>query len=51
LERSTSVDEVNAVFGDHADTGRLEGILAYADEPFVSSDVIGSAYSAVFDPG
>ena len=29
--------------------GPLEGILAYTDEPIVSSDIIKSPYSAVFD--
>jgi len=49
--RETSVDEVNAAFLANADTGRLAGILAYSSEPLVSSDVIGSSYSAVFDSG
>ena len=49
--RSTSVDEINATFRRAADTGAFEGILAYTDEPFVSSDVIGSPYSAIFDAG
>ena len=48
-ERPTSVEEVNAAFREHADTGPLEGILAYTDEPIVSSDIIKSPYSAVFD--
>jgi glyceraldehyde 3-phosphate dehydrogenase len=51
VEKPTSIEEVNAVFGERADTGPLAGILAYETEPFVSSDVIGSTYSAVFDPG
>jgi glyceraldehyde 3-phosphate dehydrogenase len=50
-ERSTSVEEVNAAFAERADRGELEGILAYSEEPLVSSDVIGSPYSAVFDAG
>jgi glyceraldehyde 3-phosphate dehydrogenase len=49
--RETSVDEVNAAFLASADTGPLEGILAYSAEPLVSSDVVGSSYSAVFDSG
>jgi glyceraldehyde 3-phosphate dehydrogenase (phosphorylating) len=49
--RPTSAQEVNASFLDYADRGTLEGILAYTDEPFVSSDVIGSPYSAVLDSG
>jgi len=47
--RATSVEEVNAAFKERADTGPLEGILAYTDEPIVSSDIIKSSYSAVFD--
>jgi glyceraldehyde 3-phosphate dehydrogenase len=49
--RPTSVDEVNAAFRERANRGPLRGILAYSDEPFVSSDVIASPYSAVFDAG
>ncbi|HEV7461565.1 MAG TPA: type I glyceraldehyde-3-phosphate dehydrogenase [Solirubrobacteraceae bacterium] len=48
-ERPTSVEEVNAAFRERADTGPLAGILAYTDEPIVSSDIIKSPYSAVFD--
>ena len=48
-QRPTSVEEVNAAFRERADTGPLEGILAYTDEPIVSSDIIKSPYSAVFD--
>ena len=44
-----SVDDVNTRFREVADTGALEGILRYTDEPLVSSDVVGSSYSAVFD--
>jgi len=45
------VEEVNAAFRERADTGPLAGILAYTDEPIVSSDIIKSSYSAVFDSG
>jgi glyceraldehyde 3-phosphate dehydrogenase len=48
-QRATSVEEVNAAFRERADTGPLEGILAFTDEPIVSSDIIKSSYSAVFD--
>jgi len=47
--RETSVDEVNGVFRELADTGPLEGILRYTDEPIVSSDIVGSSYSCIFD--
>jgi len=34
-----------------ADTGALEGILAYSEEPLVSSDIVRSPYSSIFDAG
>jgi len=49
--RPTSVEEINGAFSARADNGPLKGILAHTDEPFVSSDVVGSPYSAVFDAG
>jgi glyceraldehyde 3-phosphate dehydrogenase len=45
----TSVDEVNELFRSKADTGELEGILRYTDEPIVSSDIVHSSYSSIFD--
>ena len=48
-ERPTSAAEVNAAFAGRADTGPLEGILAYSEEPLVVTDIVGSSYSAVFD--
>jgi glyceraldehyde 3-phosphate dehydrogenase len=47
--RETSVDEINSAFRERADTGPLEGILQYTDDPIVSSDIEGSPYSAIFD--
>ncbi|HEU0024328.1 MAG TPA: type I glyceraldehyde-3-phosphate dehydrogenase [Thermoleophilaceae bacterium] len=47
--RDTSVEEVNAAFSERADAGPLEGILQYNEDPIVSTDVITSAYSSVFD--
>jgi len=47
--RATCVDEVNALFAERADHGELEGILRYSEEPLVSSDIVKSPYSAIFD--
>src|SRR3954465_5393174 len=47
--RPTSVDEVNQAFAEQADSGSLEGILKYSDDPIVSTDIVGSAYSSIFD--
>jgi glyceraldehyde 3-phosphate dehydrogenase len=51
VERPTSADEVNHVFASRADRDELEGILAYSEDPIVSSDIVGSRYSAIFDAG
>ena len=48
LGRETSVDEVNAAFHAAA-TGPLEGLLQYAEDPIVSTDINGSPYSCIFD--
>ncbi len=47
--KEISKDEVNAHFESIADSGALEGILLYSDEPLVSSDIVGSSYSSIFD--
>jgi glyceraldehyde 3-phosphate dehydrogenase len=44
-----SAEQLNALFRQRADTGLLEGILEYSEEPLVSSDIVASPYSAVFD--
>jgi glyceraldehyde 3-phosphate dehydrogenase len=44
-----TADEVNELFRGKADTGDLEGILRYTDEPIVSSDIVHSSYSSIFD--
>jgi glyceraldehyde 3-phosphate dehydrogenase (phosphorylating) len=48
LGRETGVDEVNAAFRA-ASSGPLEGLLQYADDPIVSTDINGSPYSCIFD--
>src|SRR5512133_1191826 len=48
-ERETSVAEVNAMFREAAETAGLAGILSYSEEPLVSTDIVKSPYSAIFD--
>jgi len=48
LSREVSVEEVNQAFLKAADT-RLKGILQYCDDPIVSTDIIGSSYSCIYD--
>jgi glyceraldehyde 3-phosphate dehydrogenase len=47
--REVTRDEVNEAFRAAADTGAMEGILQYAEDPLVSSDIVGSSYSSIFD--
>src|SRR5712691_4397523 len=49
VARETSKDDVNELFRSKADTGDLAGILLYSDEPLVSTDIIHSTYSSIFD--
>jgi glyceraldehyde 3-phosphate dehydrogenase (phosphorylating) len=49
VSRSTSVEEINEAFAAKADTGALEGILRYSEDPLVSTDIVHSAYSSIFD--
>jgi glyceraldehyde 3-phosphate dehydrogenase (phosphorylating) len=51
VESETSAQAVNLAIRDRADQGALAGVLAYSEEPIVSSDVIGSSYSSIFDAG
>jgi glyceraldehyde 3-phosphate dehydrogenase len=49
VSRETTVDEINAAMREHADTGELTGILAYTEDPIVSSDIVKNPYSSIFD--
>src|SRR3954462_8057710 len=47
--RETSAEEVNEAVRSRADSGPLEGILAYNEDPIVSTDIVTSPYSSIFD--
>ena len=47
--KATSAEEINAAFAERADTGPMEGILQYSEDPIVSTDIISSPYSSIFD--
>ncbi len=49
LGSEVEVETVNARFAEAADKDGLEGILQYSDDPIVSTDVVGSEYSSIFD--
>lgn len=48
VEKETTAEEVNAVMKEASET-YLKGILGYNEEPIVSSDIVGSTYSGIFD--
>jgi glyceraldehyde 3-phosphate dehydrogenase len=48
VRQPVTAEEVNSAFRDAAG-GSLLGILEYSDEPLVSTDIIGSPASCVFD--
>jgi len=47
--RATSAEELNEFFRQRADVGMLQGILAFSEEPLVSSDIVASPFSSIFD--
>jgi glyceraldehyde 3-phosphate dehydrogenase len=49
VEKSTSIDEVNQIFKNYSQKD-MRGILGYEEDTIVSSDIIGSSFSCIFDP-
>ena len=47
--RNTSVEEVNRVLAEEAETRRYAGILGVSRDPLVSSDIIGDPRASVVD--
>jgi glyceraldehyde 3-phosphate dehydrogenase len=50
LDKDVTVEEVNEAFKAAAE-GELKGIVEYSEDPLVSTDIIGSPASVVFDSG
>jgi glyceraldehyde 3-phosphate dehydrogenase len=48
-ERQTSVDEINQALKSASENEPLKGILAYTEDPIVSSDIVGSPFSSIVD--
>ncbi len=49
FNRATSVEEINNAFIEASESEELEGILGVSEAELVSSDFIGTTYSAVVD--
>lgn len=50
LNKHAEVEEINAAFKQAAETS-LHSILAYTEDPIVSSDIIHNPHSCIFDSG
>ena len=48
--REVTPEEVNAAVKKYAE-GELKGVLAYSEEPLVSSDIVTDPHSSIFDAG
>ena len=49
LARETTKEEINEAFKAQADSGGFEGILRYSEDPIVSSDIVKSPFSSIYD--
>ena len=47
--RKTTVDEVNQIFTEEAETERYAGVLGVSRDPLVSSDIVGDPRASVVD--
>jgi len=51
VRAEVSIEDVNAAFRTAAETGPLASVLDYSSAPLVSSDIVGSPASCIFDSG
>jgi glyceraldehyde 3-phosphate dehydrogenase len=49
VSRPTTTEEVNAAFAAAAESGPLEDILGYTEDPIVSRDIVGDPRSSLLD--
>jgi len=47
--RATTVEEVNDALKSAAESGPLQGIMAYTEDPIVSTDIVRSPFSSIVD--
>jgi len=48
VEKVPTVEEINAKFKEMSE-GSMKGVLEYATDPLVSSDIVGNKHSSIFD--
>ena len=49
LEKEVTINEINEVVKEAANTERMKNVLFYSENPIVSSDIIGNPYSSIYD--
>ncbi|WP_010532159.1 type I glyceraldehyde-3-phosphate dehydrogenase [Lentibacillus jeotgali] len=49
LDKNVTREEVNEAFKAAAEEEGLKGIVGYSEAPLVSSDIVGTTYSSLFD--
>jgi glyceraldehyde 3-phosphate dehydrogenase len=47
--RETTVDEINAALKAAAESGPMKGLLAYTEDPIVSTDIVKNPASSILD--
>ncbi|MEA5507794.1 type I glyceraldehyde-3-phosphate dehydrogenase [Halotia wernerae UHCC 0503] len=48
-ERATTVEEINNIFREEADSDRYQGVLGVSEDPIVSSDIIQDTRASIID--
>ena len=51
VEQDTTVEEVNQIFTEEANTDKYRGILGVTNDPIVSTDIIGDPHASLVDLG
>ena len=50
-ERRTTVDEINRIFTEEADSPKYKGVVGVTNDPVVSSDIIKDSRASIVDLG
>jgi len=49
LNKDVSTEEINAAMKTASQSKKMKGILQYCEDPIVSTDIVASPYSSIFD--
>ncbi|MCP4550472.1 MAG: type I glyceraldehyde-3-phosphate dehydrogenase [Bacteroidetes bacterium] len=50
VEKDVTVEDINAAVRIASKSKSMKNILLYAEEKYVSSDIVGNSYSSIYDP-